>query len=449
MCFLAISIFILQIIFVLYSLENLELEILPSDLKSSDNDDSWNNHRYPIILWWTPFTGETGTVHQCGLEKCFFTQNRSYLNNNLLQAILFYGSDFNPLDLPLPRKNNHDWGLLHEESPKNNFLYCFKEGMELFNHTATFKRESDFPLTLQYLDSLESLVNHKYFKSTEQKNKELTKLSPVVYVQSDCNTPSERDSYIQELMKYIKIDSYGKCLHNKDLSERLSDPVEGMDNEEFWELLSNYKFSISFENAVCNDYITEKLWRPLSVGSVPIYYGSSSVKDWLPHNNSVILASEFDSPKHLADYLHMLNSNKTAYELHLHHKIYKKITNNLLKETMVKRKWGINNDFEKGNFIEHFECFVCERISQNFRAKQNGMPLTSYQATVSHYGCPKPTSPLKNKSIPISWWAELYDKSKYEVVTLRQLMKEYSNFTEKQYYDRVIKLLKTKNLNNL
>ncbi|XP_067128756.1 alpha-(1,3)-fucosyltransferase 10-like isoform X1 [Centruroides vittatus] len=445
MCCLAIFIFILQGIFVIYLLEDFELQQLSSNILQPDGDDreKWHN-KYPIILWWTPFTGETGKVRQCGLDKCFFTQNRNYVNNSLLQVILFYGSDFNPLDLPLPRKSNHDWGLLHEESPKNNFFFCFKEGMELFNHTATFKRESDFPLTLQYLDSLESLTDHKYFKSTSQKDKELKKLSPVVYVQSDCNTPSERDAYVKELMKYIKIDSYGKCLHNKDLPKRLSDPVESMDNEEFWEILSRYKFSLAFENAVCDDYITEKLWRPLTVGSVPIYYGSPSIKDWLPHSNSVILATDFNSPKHLADYIHFLNSNKTAYESHLRHKLHKEITNNLLIRTMKNRNWGINNDFEKGNFIEQFECFVCKRINENLRAKQSTMIPITRQATVSHYGCPRPTSPLKNKLTVPSWWIELYDKSKYEVIALRQLMNEYSNFTEKMYHERVIKLLKSK-----
>lgn len=42
--------------------------------------------------------------------------------------------------------------------------------------------------------------------------------------------------------------------------------------------IGDYKFSIAFENALCEDYITEKLWRPLIVGSVPIYIGSPSVK---------------------------------------------------------------------------------------------------------------------------------------------------------------------------
>jgi len=42
--------------------------------------------------------------------------------------------------------------------------------------------------------------------------------------------------------------------------------------------VGKYKFTIAFENAICDDYITEKLWRPLIVGSVPIYYGSPSFK---------------------------------------------------------------------------------------------------------------------------------------------------------------------------
>lgn len=88
--------------------------------------------------------------------------------------------------------------------------------MLLFNHTATFRRESDLPLTLQYLESIESLKTKKYFIPTPEKF--LKKhLAPVVYVQSDCNTPSERDSYVEELSKYIPVDSYGKCLQNKEL----------------------------------------------------------------------------------------------------------------------------------------------------------------------------------------------------------------------------------------
>lgn len=54
--------------------------------------------------------------------------------------------------------------------------------------------------------------------------------------------------------------------------------LDTLNNREFLSFVAKYKFTIAFENAICNDYITEKLWRPLIVGSVPIYYGSPSFK---------------------------------------------------------------------------------------------------------------------------------------------------------------------------
>lgn len=99
-----------------------------------------------------------------------------------------------------------------------------------------------------------------------------------MYVQSSCDAPSERDSYVQELMNYINIDSYGKCLNNKQLPVHLNDPAENMNDAEFLKLMAKYKFTIAFENAIGEDYMTEKLWRPLHLGSIPIYIGSPSVK---------------------------------------------------------------------------------------------------------------------------------------------------------------------------
>lgn len=147
---------------------------------------------------------------------------RKYRNHKETQAYLFYGSDFYLSDLPLPRDfEREEWGLLHEESPKNNYLFSFKSIMELFNHTATFKRESNLPLVTQYLSSIDDIENTTYFKSVEQKNRMIKEndYAPVAYIQSDCYTPSNRDLYVKTLMKYIKIDSYGKCLNNKDLPE--------------------------------------------------------------------------------------------------------------------------------------------------------------------------------------------------------------------------------------
>ena len=133
---------------------------------------------------------------------------------------MFYGTDFNPSDLPLPRQHHHQWGLLHEESPKNNLLFSYKEIMTLFNHTSTFKRESDYPITTQYLGSIDWLSRTDFMVPVAEKNKLLQELSPLIYTHSDCGTPSDRDTYVEMLMKYIAVDSFGLCLHNKDLPKQ-------------------------------------------------------------------------------------------------------------------------------------------------------------------------------------------------------------------------------------
>ena len=50
-----------------------------------------------------------------------------------------------------------------------------------------------------------------------------------------------------------------------------------MFNRGFIGILEKYKFIISFENAICEDYITEKLYRTLFVGAIPIYKGRVKV----------------------------------------------------------------------------------------------------------------------------------------------------------------------------
>ena len=40
----------------------------------------------PIILWWTHFTGEPGASRQCGANKCFFTNNRTYRHHRNLEV---------------------------------------------------------------------------------------------------------------------------------------------------------------------------------------------------------------------------------------------------------------------------------------------------------------------------------------------------------------------------
>lgn len=394
-----------------------------------------------VVLWWTPFTGIMGQSRNCGLGSCFFTEDRSYLHNKRLKAVLFYGSDFSIEDLPLPRQSRHWWGLLHEESPKNQPLFDHQPVLQLFNITSTFRRGSNFPLTLQHLKSIEALTSTREFVPTKEKNHLLGKesLAPVVYVQSDCDTPAQRDKYVSELAKYIKIDSYGACLHNRDLPAHLQDPAGTYNHGDFRALVAKYKFAIAIENAGCDDYITEKLWRPLTLGTVPVYWGSPTVRDWEPNPHSVIVVSDFQTPKELAVFLHRLLENDTLYESYLKHKLNQEVTNAYLLETMEKRRWGIDNDFEKGNFIEHFECHVCDQVLTRHSGGRSRANPGEFQADLSHYGCPEPETVLGEDEEARNFWVEQWNKARVEAQVLHRLVSlPPKRFTPDEFFDAVI-----------
>lgn len=87
----------------------------------------------------------------------------------------------------------------------NNYLLSHGPGIRLFNYTATFRRESDYPLTLQWLPSLDYLLAPVAVSLAEKNRLRREGLAPVLYMQSHCDVPSDRDRYVQELMKYIQV----------------------------------------------------------------------------------------------------------------------------------------------------------------------------------------------------------------------------------------------------
>ncbi|KAM8938993.1 GDP-fucose protein O-fucosyltransferase 3 [Pelodytes ibericus] len=398
--------------------------------------------KYPIILWWSPLTGEKGRLGQCGQDNCFFTINRTYHHHPMTKAILFYGTDFNIDSLPLPRQTFHEWALFHEESPKNNYKLFHQPAITLFNHTATFSRHSHLPLTSQYIESLQTLKSLEYLVSVETKNVLRRILAPIVYVQSDCDPPSDRDSYVRELMKFIVVDSYGECLHNRDLPEQVSNP-SSMEDKEFYLILSQYKFILAFENAVCDDYITEKLWRPLKLGVVPIYYGAPNIRDWLPSNKSAIIVDRFGHPKELAEYIKQLDSNDTLYMEFLEWKLQGNINNKNLVSAVKDRKWGVQ-DVTQDNYIDAFECMVCSKIWENIRLKEKGLATRKWKAETNHLTCPSPESfPFLAERTSMStmrdMWKPSFEQSKKEARALRLLAERNKNFTTQEFWNLVFK----------
>lgn len=77
-------------------------------------------------------------------------------------------------------------------------------------------------------------------------------------------------------------------------------------------LQREYRFYLSFENSLCTDYVTEKLYRALEHDVVPVVFGGADYDRFLPAG-SYINAMDFKSPSQLASYLLHLMKDDDAY----------------------------------------------------------------------------------------------------------------------------------------
>ncbi|KYQ89444.1 glycosyltransferase [Tieghemostelium lacteum] len=169
-----------------------------------------------------------------------------------------------------------------------------------------------------------------------------------VFVASNCHSGGalQRTQYVEDLMRYIPVDSFGLCLQNQ--------PSEALDRntarERFAhkiEVFSRYKFVLAFENNNYTDYVTEKLSHALLSTSIPVYMGPESVEDYVPGDKSIIKTSDFKSPQDLANYLLNLAENEEDYLS------YFKWKKQYFRTTFVRRY---------KECIFNVECRLCERI---------------------------------------------------------------------------------------
>ena len=128
----------------------------------------------------------------------------------------------------------------------------------------------------------------------------------VAWFVTHCHTESRREDYVKELKQYIEVDVYGPCG-----SLKCADRVH---RESCYPMLTkDYKFYLSFENAKCRDYVTEKFYKALRHYVVPIVNGAADYTQFAPEG-SFIHIRDFESPQHLAKYLQYLDKNQAAYE---------------------------------------------------------------------------------------------------------------------------------------
>jgi alpha-1,3-fucosyltransferase len=130
----------------------------------------------------------------------------------------------------------------------------------------------------------------------------------VAWVASHCETPSLREEIVQDLSRYIKVDTFGRCGTAACNVEGAQVAAGNCSST----IARDYKFYLSFENALCNDYVTEKLFHRLNSNLLPIVLGQVNYSRVAPPH-SYVNALDFDSPRSLAKYLNQLDQNDSEY----------------------------------------------------------------------------------------------------------------------------------------
>ena len=145
-------------------------------------------------------------------------------------------------------------------------------------------------------------------KADLQSFKHKTKLAS--WLVSKCVTPGKREIFVNELQKWMRVDTFGKC------GQRISPRKDSDSNVEVYrKLLRPYFFYLSFENTRCKNYISEKFYHVLASGAaIPVVFGPSKKNyEAVAPPKSFIHVSDFKNAKALAKYLNQLSSNLTSY----------------------------------------------------------------------------------------------------------------------------------------
>jgi hypothetical protein len=123
---------------------------------------------------------------------------------------------------------------------------------------------------------------------------------------------SKRIEAIAELSKYEAVDLFGRGW-NKLLTRcslwlpyilnrsALMKVFKGASDSKY-QTLSNYCFSLCFENMVMDGYLTEKIFDCFYTGTIPIYLGAPDILDYIPES-AFIDCRKFDSWKQMLDYV--------------------------------------------------------------------------------------------------------------------------------------------------
>ena len=291
------------------------------------------------------------------IGRCEFTANKSLIKQS--DALLFFIR--NPVGIHF-RRPHQKWIFAINESP----MYTHKKLGNLedkFNLTMTYSHSAENDIAWSYGRCSRITDDDPQFQSEQGSSAPLnitaadTSSRYVNYAEGkkylaawfvgNCIANSRREMYVNEMQRYADIHVYGCGPYScPPFKKKYCDVV----------LLNNdYKFYLSFENSFCTDYATEKVWRAMSINIVPVVLGLANYSQLLPPH-SYIDVRDFASPKHLVEYLKLLDANDSLYNEYF--------------------RWKTH--YRCGAVSHNIACDLCRYLHDTRGRQQNVKNLTSF-----------------------------------------------------------------------
>ena len=194
----------------------------------------------------------------CRVSNCLLTTDTSLVKEDEFDAYLVEMMT-RKTRWELKNRKAHQMFILFSLEPPTNFnnLQWFEN---YFNWTVSYLDRSDFVFKYGEIGPLESAPKSTAQVAQYRQNVRESGVDPslgksrlVAWAVSNCKANSNRQEYVKILSKWIQVDIFsknGRC-GGKDQclkGTKCSDHIE-----------RTYKFYLSFENSICQDYVTEKV----------------------------------------------------------------------------------------------------------------------------------------------------------------------------------------------
>ncbi|KAK7067935.1 Fucosyltransferase, N-terminal, partial [Halocaridina rubra] len=186
---------------------------------------------------------------QCEESRCELVYDHRLLDS--ADAVLFHPIDLHPdYDLPKYHRPDQIWIFFSVEAPP---IVVDDQNVNLgrlggvFNWTMTYKRDSDVVVPYGRVipkPSVGSSVQGRDYWSEKDSTK------TAAWMVSHCGTESRREWFVKELVKYMRVDVFGRCGH-KRCGKNISFKTLGTFNQDVCNAeIEKYMFYFAFENSI-------------------------------------------------------------------------------------------------------------------------------------------------------------------------------------------------------